>query len=129
MFWFNVKWHLKINWRFYFVSFLMISTAMLFCGIRKGYFLKETLKRMRETRLASEQIVLLADGKLLTLRNTGSYNVYDMELKFENGSILLMTYSFCRSNNIREGRHYKIGYSSLYGYQCRLISSEENQCE
>ena len=69
----------------------------------------------------TEQIQILAVGKLLHIRATGSFNIYDTELKFEDGSMLCVTYSFSREHNLREGLHYKIWDSSFYGYRCKLL--------
>lgn len=71
-----------------------------------------------------EQIRILAEGKLISIRATGSFSVYDTELKFEDGSMLLMTYSFCRSNRLRVGKNYKIWVSSFYGYRCKGIIND-----
>ncbi|MHA1302514.1 MAG: hypothetical protein ACTSPI_02285 [Candidatus Heimdallarchaeaceae archaeon] len=71
-----------------------------------------------------EYIENLACGKLISIRATGSFNIYDTELKFEDGSMLLMTYSFCRRNNLREGESYQIWHSSYYGFQCKLLEVE-----
>jgi hypothetical protein len=66
-----------------------------------------------------EQIEPLACGKIVNIRATGSFNRYDIELTFDDGSILLVKYSFCRSNNLRVGDKVNVYDSSIYGMCCR----------
>lgn len=68
-----------------------------------------------------EQTKILAVGKLISIRSTGSFNIYDTELKFDDGSMLCVTYWFSREHNLRVGMKYKIWDSSFHGYRCKLL--------
>ena len=68
-----------------------------------------------------ERIENIIEGKLLSIRATGAWECTDTELKFENGSMILVTYSFSRRNNLKAGRKYKIWYSSFYGKRCEEL--------
>lgn len=68
-----------------------------------------------------EQTKILAVGKLISIRSTGSWCIYDTELKFDDGSMLCVTYSFSREHNLRVGMKYKIWDSSFHGYRCKLL--------
>lgn len=118
---FNIKWHFKYAWVWYlFITIVLIATGFVYWGCTSDTT-NNYLERIHQEYLDSERVKELARGKLVSLRNTGSFSIYDMELKFEDGSIVLMTYSFCRSNGIREGQYYQIWQSSIYGYRCKLL--------
>jgi len=72
----------------------------------------------------TEQIKILAVGKLVSIRATGAWNIYDTELKFDDGSMLCVTYSFSRKHNLRVGVRYKIWDSSRWGYRCKLLEQQ-----
>jgi len=101
-------WHW--NWEAILFCLVVILLALFVCGL----FLLLSYNSPPRT----EQIQLLAEGKLVNIHATGSFNIYEIELKFEDGSMLLMTYSFCRNNNLRVGKSYKIWRSSFYGLRC-----------
>ena len=72
----------------------------------------------------TEQTHILAVGKLINIRSTGSFCIYDVELKFDDGSMLCVTYSFSREHNLRVGMKYKIWDSSFHGYRCKLLKEK-----
>lgn len=70
-----------------------------------------------------ERTIPLAEGKLINIRAIGAWSISNVELKFEDGSMLLVTYRFSRDNQLKEDRYYKIWWSSKHGYQCELIEN------
>lgn len=63
---------------------------------------------------APEEIIKLAEGRLICMRYMGSwYN--NTELKFDDGSMCVVPYGF--ACNLREWTQYKIWWSSFHGYK------------
>ena len=69
----------------------------------------------------TEETKILAVGELVNIRATGDFGIYNTELKFRDGSMLLVTYSFSRRHNLRVGIKYKIWESSFYGCRCKEL--------
>lgn len=118
--WFEIKWFFRhtMLWG-NLIVFLFVP--LIFYGTWKGLHsnaLRNCLEARNQRYLASERKELLGIGKVITLRHTGRFNVYDTELKFEDGTILMLTYRFVREHNIKEGGKYKIWRSSIYGFRC-----------
>jgi len=68
-----------------------------------------------------EQIEVLAKGRLVNIRSTGAFYTHDTELKFDDGSMLLMIYSFTRNHSLKENHDYMIWWSSIHGYCCKEL--------
>jgi len=79
------------------------------------------VKVIKDAPSRGEEIKILVEGKLISIRATGAWNIYDTELKFDDGSMLLVTYNFYRCNQLKEGCFYKIWESSFHGYCCEEI--------
>ena len=68
-----------------------------------------------------ERVESIVEGKLISIRATGAFDYADTELKFEDGTMILVTYGFSRRNNLKAGHHYKIWYSSFHGKRCKEL--------
>lgn len=94
--------------------FVVVVFTILTCGVM-------CIKQIKDAPPRREQIKTLAVGELINIRATGDFSVYNTELKFKDGSMLVVTYSFSRRYNLRVGQRYKIWKSSRYGYQCKNL--------
>lgn len=106
------EWLYWIDWlRIWF--WMVVLTIVMCCAI--------CIKTVRDAPPRVEETRILAVGELTSIRATGDFGIYNTELKFEDGSMLVVTYSFSRRHNLRVGMRYKIWDSSFYGYQCKLL--------
>ena len=103
-------------WHWYMLEFLfwVILLIILMLGVVCMTIMKNAPPR-------TERIQVLATGKLISIRATGSFSIYEIELKFEDGSMILVTYSFSRRNDLKVGRSYEI-WKSSNGYRCKLLN-------
>ena len=99
-----------LNWE---IVFKLIAISIVIVGFVC------IIRQVKNAPPRIEQIRILAEGQLVSIRATGSFCIYDTELKFDDGSMLLMTYSFCRTNRLKIGKNYKIWESSFYGSRCK----------
>lgn len=111
----KVAWYWRWHWLSFVAAIAVSGVAVIFWYIAR---LPPAAPKQKQ-----EQIIHLAEGKLIGYRCTGAWSHYDMELKFDDGSIILVSYPFCQENNIREGRSYKIWRSSVYGYCCKELTN------
>lgn len=109
-----------IDWWYWYwerVFFYIVLLVLIICMGTCVYEVKNAPPRTEQTKI-------LAVGELIGIRSTGSFCIYDTELKFDDGSMLCVTYSFSRANNLRVGMRYKIWDSSFYGYRCKLLKEK-----
>lgn len=109
-----------IEWWCWYWQKLLFYVVLLILIICFGILVKSAKNAPPRT----EETRILSVGKLVNIRATGDFGIYNTELKFEDGSMLLVTYSFSREHNLRVGVKYKIWVSSFYGYRCKLIGGE-----
>lgn len=105
---FEIKWFLKINWT------VLLFAIVLACGISSLYFWMKTYEP------PPEQIKIEAQGVIVDIRNTGAWNIYDTEIKFADGSIILLRYSTVRNYKLKHGQNIKIIYSSRRGRTIKI---------
>lgn len=103
-----------LYWYWERILFYIVLLVLIVCMGTCVYEAKNSPPRTEETKI-------LAVGKLINIRSTGSFCIYDVELKFDDGSMLCVTYSFSREHNLRVGMKYKIWDSSFHGYRCKLL--------
>lgn len=102
--WFEIKWHFRWNWGMYVIVALVILAGIVFWHIPY------------ETERSPAVVTTLAEGTVVNIRATGAWeNWCKIELKFEDGVVLLTSYYFIQQWNIREGREYLIQRSSRVG--------------
>ncbi len=103
MVWFEIKWFFMMNW-----PVLLLVAVMLACGISAAYFVKDY-------EPPPERIIVEAQGVIAGIRNTGAWSIYDTEVKFEDGSIILLRYHTVQHYKLKHGQSIKIIYSSYRG--------------
>ena len=102
--WFEITWHFECWWAGYFgVVIVGIVVAMLWI-------------HMPVQRPRPVVIKTLAEGTIVNVRATGAWeNWCKIELKFEDGTVLLTSYQFINHYKIKEGRNYSIIHHSRIG--------------
>ena len=105
--WLDVKWHFADWWFLYLIAaIIVVVTFVLWFGPAEWF----------EYPPQSITITEVARGKIISVRATGAWeNWCKIELKFEDGTIILTSYPFIRKYNIREGVSYTIQDNSYYG--------------
>ena len=111
----EIKYYARENWMGYLIG-LVLSASVVVVVYGMAKVPKDVLFPPSIDRITN-----LAEGKLINIRATGSFTYTDTELKFEDGSMILVTYGFSRRNNLKEGGQYKIWYSSIYGKRCKEL--------
>ncbi len=105
--WFEIRWHFWWNWWIYAVAAILILAGLAFWHAPNEWF---------EVERSPVVITPLVEGTIVSVRATGSWeNWCKIELKFENGLVLLTSYYFIQRWNIREGRRYRIQWNSRIG--------------
>jgi len=105
--WFEIKWHFRYNWMFYVIAIVVVMLSFGF-----WYIAGVAASQPRPPVVITQQ----AEGTIINIRATGAWeNWCKVELKFDDGTVLLASYSFIRKYNIREGRRYSIIDNSYYG--------------
>lgn len=111
--WFEIRWHFRRSWWAYAVAAILILVGLVVWYAPTGYF---------EIEPSPVTVTVLAEGTIVSVRATGSYDHWCMiELKFESGVVLLTSYQFIQRWNIREGRQYQIQQNSRIGRTVREI--------
>jgi hypothetical protein len=102
--WFDIKWHFSWNWMIYAIIIGVVSgVAALWAWM--------PVQKPRPVIITPQ-----ASGVITSVRATGAWeNWCKIELKFDDGTVLLASYGFVRKYNIREGRRYSVQYNSYYG--------------
>lgn len=113
--WWNIKYELNYHW--------VGIAAGIVVSILLGLFVWKVKDVPIEVWCPPriDRITNLAEGNLVSIRSTGAFSSCDTELKFADGSMILVTYGFSRRNNLKEGHQYKIWYSSFYGNRCKEL--------
>ncbi len=109
--WFNIRFeirsHFKNNWTLYAAIVITLSGFAL---VMYGHGKLVAVPR------PPASVTVVAEGTIVNIRATGSFeNWCKIELKFEDGTVLLTSYGFIRSHKIKEGRRYIIKDHSRLG--------------
>ena len=105
--WFEIKWHFRYNWPLYAVAIIVI---VLGSGT---WYVAGKVAAMPQSPAV---VTTLAEGTIVGVRATGAWeNWCKIELKFDDGTVLLASYGFIQKYNIREGRRYSICHNSRHG--------------
>lgn len=105
--WSDIAEHFEWNWMYY-ALFAAICLPVLGCL----YMPNEWFETERTPAVVTD----LAEGTIVGIRATGAWeNWCKIELKFDDGVVLLTSYYFIREYNIREGRRYLIQRNSRVG--------------
>ena len=105
--WFEVRWHFENNWMLYVAVVVILSGAALF-----WHALGKAAAQPRPPAV----VTVVAEGTITSVRATGAWeNWCKIELKFEDGTVLLTSYGFIRHYKIKQGRRYIIKYHSRIG--------------
>ncbi len=104
-------WCFKYNWPWYAV--VILAAIMVF-----GILMSLPVGSARPPAT----IATLAEGTVVSVRATGAWeNWCKIELKFEDGVVLLTSYYFIQHWNIREGRQYLIQRNSRTGMTAKEL--------
>lgn len=109
---FEIKWFFKMNWP------VLLLVVFLVCGVLGLY------SCMKDYEPPPERIEIEASGIIMDIRNTGAFNIYDTEIKFDDGSIMLLTYTMVRHYKLKIGQDIRIIYSSRRGRRIEFESQE-----
>ena len=91
--WFDIKWHFRYNWQLYVIAIIVMmlgSGALYVAGIADATPRPITITQQ-------------AEGKIVSIRATGAWEHWcKIELKFDDGTVLLTSYDFLKKYNIRD---------------------------
>lgn len=110
--WFNIcfetRWHFKHNWLVYVAAVVILSGVAL---------IWHASGRLMDAQTRPPAVVTtVAEGTIISVRATGSFSSWcRIELKFDDGTVLLTSYQFIRRYKIKEGRRYIIKDHSRIG--------------
>lgn len=101
--WEEIKW----NWGICVIVAIVLFCIIGFCLVPVEWF---------ETEQSPAVITQQAEGTIVNIRGTGAWeNWCKIELKFDDGTVLLVSYGFIKKYNIRERHRYSICDNSWYG--------------
>lgn len=104
---FEIKWHFSYNWMLYVAAIVILS-----CSALAWHFLGKMAAQPRPP----VTVTVVAEGTITSVRATGAWeNWCKIELKFDDGTVLLTSYGFIRSYKIKEGGRYVIKDHSRRG--------------
>lgn len=103
----DIWWHFKSNWTLYMIVVVILSATALVWYVGG---------KMAAVPRSSATVTVVAEGVITNVRATGAWeNWCKIELKFEDGTVLLTSYRFIRQHKIRQGRRYVIKNHSRLG--------------
>jgi len=114
---FEIKWFFKLNWP------ILLFTLFLLCVVLGLYSF------MKNYEPPPERIEVEAQGVISGIRNTGAFCIYDTEIKFTDGSIIMLQYSTVRHHKLKHGQSIKIIYSSRRGRVIKINKQTKREKE
>jgi len=105
---FEIKWFFKMNWP------VLLFTVLLVCGGLLSYLW------MKNYEPPPERIEIEAKGIIANIRNTGAWSIYDTEVKFTDGSIILLTYTMLQRYKLKRGQNISVIYSFRKGRTIKI---------
>lgn len=117
MIWFEIKWFFKyklkeaffLNWP------VLLLVVLMVCG---GLGLYSWMKNYESP---PERIEVEACGVIANIRNTGAFNIYDTEIKFTDGSIIMLRYHMVKRYKLKHGQNIRVIYSSRKGRIIKIV--------